>query len=139
MKASQKLIEALVRTADKIESGEHYDWYASHSCNCGILAQELGVAVDAPIGAWSNRVADMLSGMFLCPITGRRIKEIFAELESNGVELKDIKDLEHPPGIGHLLGSSRRNDCKVREFTAHYFRKLASQLASQLEKEEVFV
>jgi len=61
-----ELVEALRRTADKLEKGAKYQWGHMGSCNCGHLAQELttytkeqihAYALQTRMGDWAEQTA----------------------------------------------------------------------------------
>lgn len=115
MKPSQRLIDALRRAADRIEApGSDYFWLRSESCNCGILAQELGVPSEFMnmIGSWDYAIE-----RGYCTVTRIPVAHVFSTLHEAGLTDEELSEIEH-------MGA---DPCGV----ARYFRLLAEQLAAQ--------
>jgi hypothetical protein len=96
MLPNPKLINALYSVANKIESGEYeHVWSEIDKCNVGLLAKELGVEVEPEaiqssiLGNWTS-----MAKYYKCSTTGEYLNHILYTLYSNGVEEKDIEEIE---------------------------------------------
>lgn len=92
MKPSFQLISALRRAADKIEAPDSgYAWICSERCNCGLLAQELGLdpAVLSTIGSWGSAIE-----RGYCDVLKRPLTQVFAVLRAAGLGDDDLVALE---------------------------------------------
>lgn len=95
-KASIELIEALEKTASKLEKGAKYQWGHMGSCNCGHLAQELTEFSKAEIhkfamersGDWNDQILEF------CPTSGVPMDLMISRMISFGLSLDDLKHLE---------------------------------------------
>ena len=95
-KPSIQLIEALEKTASKIEKGAKYQWGHMGSCNCGHLAQELTEFSKAEIhrfamersGDWNDQILEF------CPTSGVPMDLMISKMISFGLSLDDLKHLE---------------------------------------------
>ena len=91
-----KLIEAIRKTAQKLERGVEYQWGHMGSCNCGLLAQELTSKSKGEIhssameryGDWTEQLNDY------CPTSGLKMDDLIDELLSNGLTTTDLAQLE---------------------------------------------
>lgn len=91
-----ELIEALRRTARKLQSGAPYQWGHMGGCNCGNLAQELTKLNKDQIhryamqryGDWNEQVDDF------CPTSQLPLDVIINEMLNAGLMLEDLKHLE---------------------------------------------
>lgn len=94
--ANLEIIEALRRTAKKIEAGNQYMWGHMGSCNCGNLAQEITKRTKAEIhafamqrhGDWNEQLNDY------CETSVMPIDLIIFELLTSGFSLEDLQNLE---------------------------------------------
>lgn len=96
-KANPKLIKAIKKTIQNLESGEKYQWGHMGSCNCGHLAQELTNLNKAEIheyalrsrsGDWAEQVSAF------CPQSGLHMDIIIDEMLNNGLTRDDLIHLE---------------------------------------------
>ena len=95
-RANLKLIQAIKVAAEKIESGENYQWGHMGACNCGHLAQELTTYSKREIheyamrksGDWTDQVNDF------CGNTALPMDEIISSMMTAGLERNDMIELE---------------------------------------------
>ena len=91
-----ELIDALRRTARKLNDGAPYQWGHMGGCNCGNLAQELTKLSKDDIhryamqryGDWNEQVEDF------CPTSALPIDIVISEMIGAGLMLEDLKNLE---------------------------------------------
>ena len=91
-----ELIDALRRTARKLNDGAPYQWGNMGGCNCGNLAQELTKLSKDDIhryamqryGDWNEQVEDF------CPTSAMPIDLVISEMIAAGLALEDLKHLE---------------------------------------------
>lgn len=112
-KPSIELIEALEKTATKLEKGAKYQWGHMGSCNCGHLAQELTEFSKAEIhrfamersGDWNDQILEF------CPTSGVPMDLMISGMISYGLSLDDLKHLEtlSDKEILKRIPSERRN------------------------------
>lgn len=92
-----KLVEALRETANKLSSGEKYEWGHMGRCNCGHLVQtvtnlsdkEIVHAVNNQLDEWTEHANDYCEG------TGGSVEQLFLSLKDIGFGHKDFIHLEH--------------------------------------------
>ncbi len=91
------LIQALRRTANKLQKGAPYQWGHMGSCNCGNLAQELTTLTKAEIhehalaaarGDWQEQLNDY------CPTSGLPMDLLIADMLESGLTSSDLQHLE---------------------------------------------
>ena len=91
------LIDALRRTAAKLQKGAPYQWGHMGSCNCGNLAQELTTLTKAEIhehalavgrGDWQEQLNDY------CPTSGLPMDLLIADMLEAGLTSSDLQHLE---------------------------------------------
>ncbi len=91
------LIDALRRTAAKLQKGAPYQWGHMGSCNCGNLAQELTTLTKAEIhehalavgrGDWQEQLNDY------CPSSGLPMDLLIADMLQAGLTSADLQHLE---------------------------------------------
>lgn len=95
-RASFEVIDALRRTAKKLQSDAPYMWGHMGSCNCGNLAQEITKLSKAQIhayamqgcGDWNEQLNDY------CETSQLPMDLLIHELLTAGFELNDLKNLE---------------------------------------------
>jgi len=141
-KVNQRLVDALRRTANKLELGQKYQWGHMGSCNCGNLAQELTSLSKAEIHQYalltrSGDWADQVSAF--CPNSGLHMDLIIEEMLKVGLTREDLINLERlsdkkvlsslPVGERHLKHNRREDVVK-------YLRAWAGLLAAAQEKHE---
>ncbi len=93
---SLHLVDALRRTARKLNAGVAYQWGHMGSCNCGNLAQELTTLTKAEIhafalqgrGDWREQVEEF------CPTSGLPMDLLIAEMLTKGLTTSDLQNLE---------------------------------------------
>ena len=91
-----ELIDALRRTARKLNQGAPYQWGHMGGCNCGNLAQELTKLSKDQIhtyamqryGDWNGQVDDY------CATSLMPIDLVISEMLGAGLMLEDLKHLE---------------------------------------------
>jgi hypothetical protein len=91
-----ELINALRRTARKLQDGAPYQWGHMGGCNCGNLAQELTKLSKDQIhsyamqryGDWNEQVEDY------CQTSKMPIDLVINEMLTAGLMLEDLKHLE---------------------------------------------
>ncbi|MCB9794081.1 MAG: hypothetical protein H6741_15305 [Alphaproteobacteria bacterium] len=91
-----ELIDALLRTAARIEAGADYQWGHLGACNCGHLAQTITELSPAQIhaaalrrsGDWADQAVEY------CPGSGYPIDHILDKMMSLGLNREDIRHLE---------------------------------------------
>ena len=136
-KATKQLVEALRKSADRIQSGAEYEWGHVGRCNCGHLVQAVtgksssqiikgfGPALDE----WTEHANDY------CSTTGMPVQNMLDDLADIGFYPDDVRNLEylsdkavlkHPDLANRNL---RRND---RDDVATYMNKLADVLEEEL-------
>lgn len=95
-RASIKLIEALKRTANKLNKGEKYMWGHMGACNCGNLAQELTKYSRQEIHAFAMRGRGDWSEQAeaYCAGTSLPMEFILADLLKEGLTTEDLIHLE---------------------------------------------
>ncbi len=95
-KATPVLIEAIRRTAKKLERGAPYQWGHMGSCNCGNLAQEITSISNQEIhksamkgrGDWQEQIIDY------CPTSGMPMDSLIGQLIDAGLSTVDLQNLE---------------------------------------------
>jgi hypothetical protein len=92
-----QLIDALRRTAKKLQNGNSYQWGYMGSCNCGNLAQELTnytqdqiheYALMSRSGDWSEQTAAY------CPTSKLPLDWVIEAMLEAGLTRKDLQNLE---------------------------------------------
>jgi len=126
-----QLIDALRTTADKIESGEwDNNWATPEQCNCGLLARTIlgePLNFDAAMGSWNYTLRDVRKGTNwsyntpVCQSTGLTFVEIVDLLNGIGLQDEDLAHLEYLEGKPILeamdtTDPDRRNDDHVVEY-----------------------
>ena len=92
----QTLAEALRITAQRIETGDRYQWTHMGACNCGHLAQTVTLSSPREIhemalmraGDWSEQTREY------CPTSGLPIDHVIESLLQLGASLSELRDLE---------------------------------------------
>ena len=93
---SLKIISALRKTAQQLQSGSRYEWGHMGSCNCGNLAQTVTSFSKAEIqkyalqktGDWSEQLVDY------CPTSGLPMDLIIEKMLDFGFSRQDLRHLE---------------------------------------------
>lgn len=136
--SNPKLINALRKTAERLEGGAKYEWGHMARCNCGHLVQtltdmsdyEIAKSVDFKLDEWSEYAQDYCKG------TGHKVDDLFLTLQNVGFSHEDVVRLENLSDKRVLtrLGDGpcylRRN--KVDDVTRYMYT-----LADLLEEETV--
>jgi hypothetical protein len=137
-RANSELIDALRRTADRLEGGLHYDWGNPAACNCGHLARTVTELSQAELlgyarerqAEWGEIVVDS------CPTSGMPIDWVIDRLVRLGLthsDLARLEDLEHAEVLARIpLERRRRMRRNRREDVVLYLRTWAALLAEQL-------
>ena len=94
--ATFEIIDALRRTAKKLNTGSEYMWGHMGSCNCGNLAQEVTKRSKAEIhayamqgnGDWNEQLNDY------CGTTQMPIDLVIHEMLTSGFSVEDLQNLE---------------------------------------------
>ncbi|MBC8152334.1 MAG: hypothetical protein H7Z72_05435, partial [Bacteroidetes bacterium] len=132
-----ELIDALRRTARKLNDGAPYQWGHMGGCNCGNLAQELTKLNKDDIhryamqryGDWNEQVEDF------CPTSAMPIDLVISEMIAAGLALEDLKHLEKLSDRQVLLRfpiEKRFLKHNVRNDVVAYFNEWANLLEEQL-------
>ena len=135
--ATPELIHALRSTANRIASGERYQWSHMGSCNCGHLAQtltpynhhEIHASALRRSGDWSEQVIDY------CPTSGYTIDLIIETMLSIGMTTDDIQHLERLSDrnvLRRLPLAERHLRHNRREDVVRYMREWAALLEEEL-------
>lgn len=132
-----RLVSALRQSADRLRTGDAYEWGHVGRCNCGHLVQSVCELTDREISSsfgpqvdeWSEHARDY------CELTGLPLDGIFASLANIGFGHEDVRKLEWledkevlerlPEGRSYL----RRND---RDDVVLYMDTMADLLEEQL-------
>lgn len=93
---SLKIISALRKTAQQLQSGSRYEWGHMGSCNCGNLAQTITEFSRAEIqkyalekrGDWSEQLVEY------CPTSGFPMDMIIEKMINFGFSKQDLRHLE---------------------------------------------
>ena len=137
-KPSKRLIDALVVTAKRLDSGAAYSWGHLGKCNCGHLTQTLtGVSPDdihrkalGRGGDWGDVSEDY------CPTSGMPVDKLIQSLLAAGLQLEDIahlEELDDPKVLRHVPQEFPRHlERNNREHAVAYFNAWALLLESTL-------
>lgn len=117
---SIEIIEALRRTANRLEGGDRYEWGHMGRCNCGHLVQTVTGMDPARIhagalrrrGDWNEQLDEY------CPQSGLPLDSMVSRLLQAGFTLEDLAKLERLSdakviqrmGPGRALQRNRRQD-----------------------------
>ncbi|WP_299760557.1 hypothetical protein [uncultured Pontibacter sp.] len=141
-RSSLELIKAIRETANRLASGDKYEWGHMGSCNCGHLAQSITIYSKGQIhgaamwryGDWREQLRDY------CPQSGLPLDEIIDQMLDKGLtryELAHLESLTHPDILERLplnqkhLIHNRQNDVVL------YLNTWANLLEEQLEPNKV--
>jgi hypothetical protein len=136
--ANLPLLDALRRTARKLENGVAYQWGHMGSCNCGNLAQELTRLSKGEIhafamqgrGDWREQVEEF------CPTSGLPMDLLIADLLNYGLTTSDLQHLERlsDPKVRKLIPFERRNQLEFnrRDDVVLYLKTWADLLEAEL-------
>ncbi|PLK46474.1 MULTISPECIES: hypothetical protein [Emticicia] len=133
----QEIVDALRRTAGKLQAGTQYMWGHMGSCNCGNLAQEVTRKTKAEIhayamqgrGDWNEQLNDY------CGVSAMPIDLLIFEMLTAGFTLEDLKNLEKLSDkdvLSRLPVEKRYLRHNVREDVIVYLLEWANMLEEQL-------
>lgn len=137
-KPNPELINALRKTAKKLENNANYQWGHMGSCNCGHLVQEVTKLSRAQIheyamrtrgGDWSEQSMDY------CPTSGYLMDLVISIMLEAGMEIADFKHLERlsdPEILKQLPPGERNLRYNHREDVIKYMNAWATLLEEQL-------
>ena len=136
-RASLPLIDALRRTASKIQEGAPYQWGHMGSCNCGNLAQEITKLSKAQIhayamqghGDWNEQLNDY------CETSQIPMDLLVHEMLTFGFSMEDLKNLERLADkdiLACLPLESRYLKHNVRNDVVLYLKTWANMLEEKL-------
>lgn len=136
-RANVELVEALRKTAKKLEKGAPYQWGHMGSCNCGNLAQELLKMSKAEIhevamhkyGDWTEQ------GQDYCPTSGYPMDEMISRLLNKGLDVEDLKHLEklsHRKVLERLPTERKYPKHNIREDVVLYMNTWAEILEEEI-------
>lgn len=137
-----RLIRAMRTTADKLASGQSYQWGHMGRCNCGNLAQELtelsaaeihAHALQARMGDWADQTSEF------CSTSNLPMDVLIGSLLDAGLTRSDLKRLERlsdPQVLKRLPSEHRYLAHNQREDVIMYLRAWADLLEEQLQLEE---
>ncbi|MEL7146419.1 MAG: hypothetical protein AAFO69_08635 [Bacteroidota bacterium] len=143
-KATPVLIEALRKTAKKLEKGARYQWGHMGCCNCGNLAQELTSLTDKEIhdhamkkhGDWQEQVIDY------CPTSGYPMDLLITRLLDAGLTTIDLQHLERLSDktvLSRVKGEKRHLKHNQRDDVVLYLKTwsdlLEEEISAQIEIE----
>jgi hypothetical protein len=135
--AKIEVIEALSRTAKKLDAGTQYMWGHMGNCNCGNLAQEVTKRTKAEIhayamqghGDWNEQLNDY------CETSVMPIDLIIFELLTSGFSMEDLQNLEKLSDKKILMRLPIENRYlrhNVRADVVVYLKEWANMLEEQL-------
>jgi hypothetical protein len=135
-KVSLELIDALRKTADKMEGNPNYQWGHMGACNCGFLAQQITRLSKAEIhhramtgyGDWHEQLNDY------CSTSGLPMDKMISKLIDFGFDADDLKDLERLSGSKVLAALPVRRNLKhnLNADAVLYLRTWANLLEGEL-------
>ena len=139
-KATPVLIEALRKTAKKLENGARYQWGHMGCCNCGNLAQELTSLTDKEIhdhamlkhGDWQEQVIDY------CPTSGYPMDLLITKLLDAGLTTMDLQHLERLSDksvLSRIKGGKRHLKQNLRDDVVLYLKTWSDLLEEQISEE----
>lgn len=132
------LINALRKTAKKLQHHANYQWGHMGSCNCGHLVQEVTQLSKAQIheyamqtrgGDWSEQSMDY------CPTSGYLMDQVISIMLDAGMDIIDFKHLERlsdPEILKRLPFEERNLRYNHREDVVKYMNAWADELEEQL-------
>ena len=128
----KKLIDALKKTAQDLDSNCKYEWGHMGRCNVGCLVQNLtgksdsqiAETVNFEISEWSEFANDY------CSNSNQAVSNLFSDLHTNGLSYKDVIHIEYlsnPKVLKHIPQKKlRRNQAKD---VSLYLKAFAKQLS----------
>ena len=135
--SSKQLVEALRKTAHRLQNGSTYAWGNHGSCNCGNLLQvvtdlsrqEILTYAHTGVGEWTELAEEY------CYVTDAPVNMLISSLEKIGLTPTDIHNLEYLEDkavLKNLPGGFRWLKKNKREDVIVYFNTFASLLESKL-------
>lgn len=135
MQANKELINAFRQVAQKLEDEPRiWNWGSFTCCNCGLVAQQLGVSETTILyatnshadwenfsGKWSGENQDLWNAV--CPTSNLYVQEIVSILSRYGLSPNDMIEIENC--------LEERDDETVEELI-NYFRETADRLEVDL-------
>lgn len=139
--SSKQLVEALRKTAHRLQNGSTYAWGNHGSCNCGNLLQvvtdlsrqEILTYAHTGVGEWTELAEEY------CYVTDAPVNMLISSLEKIGLTPTDIHNLEYLEDkavLKNLPGGFRWLKKNKREDVIVYFNTFANLLESKLSIEE---
>ncbi|KOY87444.1 hypothetical protein AD998_16025 [bacterium 336/3] len=141
--ATQKLIDALRKSADNLKDGAPYAWGHQGKCNCGNLMQNLTPLTSEEImrfaqanrtGEWSEMAEEF------CPTSNAPADLLVQKLLDAGLSLSDIHHLEYlndKKVLSYLPNGFRWLNKNIRTDVIEYFEAMANMLEADLFGEHV--
>ncbi len=140
MKISKTLVtvDALRKTADRLEKGATYNWCHMGHCNCGHLAQTLTSLTPAQIhkaaieraGDWTDQSIEY------CTSTGYTMDHVFDTINKAGFTQDDIRHLERlsDQRVLKFIPPERRKELNYKDVNdvVLYMRTWATLIESTL-------
>ena len=135
--SSKELVEALRKTAHRLQNGSMYAWGNHGSCNCGNLLQvitdlsrqEILTYAHTGVGEWTELAEEY------CYVTDAPVNMLISSLEKIGLTPTDIHNLEYLEDkavLKNLPGGFRWLKKNKREDVIVYFNTFANLLESKL-------
>lgn len=134
---SFNIIEALRKTADKLENGHRYEWGHMGNCNCGNLVQTITTFSRAEIqeyalqkrGDWSEQLIDY------CPTSGYPMDLIIGKMIDFGFTAQDLRHLEWLSDSDVLAKTGKANlNRNLKADTILYLNSWANLIEDELLK-----
>ncbi len=135
---NHKIIDALKKTAQKLQNGAKYQWGHMGQCNCGNLAQEITTMSQAEIhahalqtreGDWSEQTAEY------CSASNLPMDMMITRMLEAGFTTQDLQHLEKLSDkevLSRLPKDKRYLSHNVREDVVTYMTAWAELLEEQL-------
>ena len=139
-KPSVELINALRKTAQRLQTGAHYAWGNHGACNCGNLLQvitkldekEILVLAHTQPGEWTELSEES------CLVTGAPLSLLISSLQAAGLTATDIHNIEYLDNkevLTYLRGGFRWLKRNNRLDVIEYFEAFANMLEDKLLKD----
>ena len=136
-KATKQLVEALRKSADRIQAGEEYEWGHVGRCNCGHLVQtvtgksssQIIKSFGPSLDEWTEHANDY------CSTTGLPVQDMLDDLAEIGFYSEDVRNLEYLSDnnvLKHFDIADRPLKHNDRGDVAMYMNKLADVLEEEL-------
>ncbi|MEM7647212.1 MAG: hypothetical protein AAF203_09900 [Pseudomonadota bacterium] len=97
MISNQNLISNLNQTIALLEQSSDYQWGSFGACNCGHLAQAMTGYHKNDLHRWAQEKKGEWSDLSeqYCESSGYKIDDVIQVMLKNGLDLKDIRDIEY--------------------------------------------